>query len=115
MNKSVFNLNENIAAALAYVLSFVSGFIILIVEKDNKFVRFHAMQSVLLGVILFILNAALNIISHIWLVGFIASIALWALGIITFALWLFTIFKALSKEYYKLPIIGDVAHAQVGA
>lgn len=39
--------NQNLLGALAYLGGFVTGIIILLVEKKNKFVRFHAMQSIL--------------------------------------------------------------------
>jgi len=41
-------MDANIAAALSYLVGFVTGVIFLLVEKENKFVRFHAMQSTIL-------------------------------------------------------------------
>lgn len=43
--KSSTGLDENIAGALAYVLGFVTGIFFLVVEKNSKFVKFHALQS----------------------------------------------------------------------
>ena len=46
--KTSTGLDANLAAALSYLVGFVTGIIFLLVEKENKFVRFHAMQSTLL-------------------------------------------------------------------
>lgn len=113
MNKSAFNLDENIAAALSYVVGIVTGIIFLVVEKENKFVRFHAMQSVLLSVLLIIVNIALNILRHIPLIGFVAGMASWLVSVAAFVLFIFLIIKAYQKETYKLPVLGDVAESQI--
>ncbi|MDR1688102.1 MAG: DUF4870 domain-containing protein [Clostridiales bacterium] len=113
MNKSIFNLDENLAAALSYVFSIVSGIIVLVLEKENKFVRFHAMQSVLLGVAVAILNIVLGILSGIPIIGFIPGLVHWAFGLVTLALTILLIIKALGNETYKLPVLGEVAQTQV--
>ena len=46
--KTSTGLDANVAAALSYLVGFVTGIIFLLVEKENRFVRFHAMQSTLL-------------------------------------------------------------------
>lgn len=55
-NKTSLGMGENLEGALSYFLVFVSGIIFLIIEKENKFVRFHAMQSVLLFIPLAIIG-----------------------------------------------------------
>ena len=47
MEKATFGLDENIASALTYVLGFLTGIIFFLMEKENKTVRFHAMQSII--------------------------------------------------------------------
>ncbi|MBL7684970.1 MAG: hypothetical protein JNK65_02915, partial [Deltaproteobacteria bacterium] len=42
-------LAPNVASLLCYVCSFVTGIIFLLIEKDNKDVRFHAWQAIFLG------------------------------------------------------------------
>lgn len=113
MKKSIFNLDENIVAALAYVFSALTGIIVLVMEKENKFVRFHAMQSVLLGILIFVLNVILGILGAIPLIGFFAGIASWLVSLAIFAVTVLLIFKAYQKESYKLPILGDVAESQI--
>ncbi len=92
-------LSPNFAAALSYILLFVSGFMFLFKERQNKFVRFHAIQSILTWVTYFV---AFSLLSFIPVVNILV-------GVIGFILWLTLILKAYAGERFKLPIIGDVA------
>ncbi|WP_342305923.1 hypothetical protein [Methanolobus sp. ZRKC5] len=56
MSKTKIGVNENIAGVIAYILGWITGLILLFVEKENKFVRFHAAQSTVLSAGLFICN-----------------------------------------------------------
>ncbi|MCL2235689.1 MAG: hypothetical protein FWB98_04500 [Defluviitaleaceae bacterium] len=113
MNKSVFGLSENWAAFLAYVFGFVSGIVVLIMEKENKFVRFAALQSTVVFLVFFVVNLVLGILSGIWIIGWIFAFVRWAMGIATFATWLYLIITAASGRAVKLPIIGDICWEQV--
>ncbi len=101
--KSTTGLDVNLAAALTYLMGFVTGVVFLVIEKDSKFVRFHAMQSTITFGGLFVMNMVLTFIP---LIG-------WAIGLllvpVTFILWLVLIFKAYQGEKFKLPIAGDMA------
>ena len=114
MEKSVFNLEENAAAALSYVLSFISGIIVLVLERDNKFVRFHAMQSVLLGIAMVAVNAAVGVLGKLPVVRIIAGVIGTAVAVGCALLCVVLVFKAWQKEMFKLPVIGDAAERQVG-
>ena len=94
-------LKKTTSGALAYVLGPVTGIIFLVIEKD-PFVRFHAMQSTVVFVALFVLQ---------WIFGItIILFPLSALiGIISFALWLILIYKAWQGEQWEVPILGKVA------
>jgi uncharacterized membrane protein len=99
--------NENLMGAAAYLLGFVTGIILLLVEKQSKFVRFHAMQSTILYGGIFIVNIALGFIPIIgWLVGLILSL-------VAFILWIMCMWKAFQGEMYKVPYIGDIAEQQL--
>lgn len=106
--KTTLGIDEDIEGLLCYVLGFISGVVFLLIEKDNKFVRFHAMQSTVVFLSLFIIGMVL------WLIPFIG----WLLGTLLFVLelflWLFLMFKAYSGEKYKLPIAGDIAERETG-
>lgn len=99
--------NENMLGAVAYLLGFVTGIILLLVEQKSKFVRFHAMQSVILFGGLFVVNLALGFIPLLgWLVGLLLSFA-------AFILWIVLMWKAFNGEMYKVPYIGDLAEKQL--
>jgi uncharacterized membrane protein len=109
-------LTQNVAGALCYPVGFITGILFLLLEphNKNKFVRFHAFQSIFLSVAAFILSIVMNM----FLV--IMPGALWALwGMIAFlvqlailGLVIFLIVKAYNNERFKLPIIGDLAEKQ---
>lgn len=99
--------NENLMAAASYLLGFVTGIIFLLVEKQSKFVRFHAMQSTVLFGGIFIVNIALGFVPILgWLVGLFLSFA-------AFVLWIVCMWKAFQGEMYKAPFVGDVAEKQL--
>ncbi len=100
-------LQPNIAGALAYFLGPVTGILFLLIEKENKFVRFHAMQSVLTFGGLFVLNIVLGFIP---LLGWMAGTLLSLVGLV---LWLFLMYQAFNNKEYELPVIGDIARKQV--
>ena len=94
-------LKKTTAGALAYVLGPVTGIIFLIIDKD-PFVRFHAMQSTVVFVALFVLQ---------WVLGItIVLFPLSALiGIVSFVLWLILIYKAWQGQEWEVPVLGKIA------
>lgn len=94
-------LKKTTSGALAYVLGPVTGIIFLIIEKD-PFVRFHAMQSTVVFVALFVLQ---------WVLGItIILFPLSALiGIVSFVLWLILIYKAWQGQEWEVPVLGKFA------
>ena len=93
-------LQENVAGLLCYVLGWVTGIIFLILEPENKFIKFHAIQSI---IVFGILTVASWLFSWIfWLLGTL-------IGILTFILWIILMYKAYQGERYKLPVAGDIA------
>lgn len=99
--KSSTGLNKNTAGALAYVLGPITGVIFLVLERDS-YVRFHAMQSIVVFIGLFILQ---------WILGFtIILLPLVPLiGILLFVLWLVMIYKAWQGEKWEVPVLGKFA------
>ncbi len=93
-------LKARTAGVLCYLLTWVTGIIFILIERENRFVRFHAMQSILLFGGLGILQW---IISHVLFSGSVG------LGIVEFVCWIFLMVKAGQGKYYKLPVIGDYA------
>jgi uncharacterized membrane protein len=99
----VFGLPENTAGALCYLVGWLTGLLFLLVEKKNKFVRFHAMQSLLFF-------ASLTIIGFVPVIGWLLSPFVMIVG---FVVWLVSIYKAYSGEHFELPIVGKIAKEQL--
>ncbi|MCL2377171.1 MAG: DUF4870 domain-containing protein [Defluviitaleaceae bacterium] len=112
-NKSVFGLNENLAAALAYLGTFVTGIIILILEKENKFVRFAALQSTVFFVAMFVVTWIVNWLTWIPILGWIFGVVSALLGLASFIMWIILMIKAYQGQAMKLPILGDICWEQV--
>lgn len=128
---SFMELDSNVAAMLCYVsyfvccLGLVLGIVFVVTEKENRFVKFHALQSLLLFALLAVLGIILNILTYVMgmvlnlVVGFgwIAGILTWVLGVIL--LLIFFIFliigaiKSYSGQWFKLPILGNFAWSVV--
>ncbi len=110
-------LAPNIASMLCYVCSFITGIVFLVIEKENKEVRFHAWQAIFFGVAAFVVQVALSILGAILaaIAGFFGTImALISpiIGLIFFVFWIICLIKAYQGEHYKLPVIGDLAEKQ---
>jgi uncharacterized membrane protein len=94
-------LKKTTEAALAYVLGPVTGVAFLVIQKD-PFVRFHAMQSIVVFGALFVLQWVLGIT-----IIFFPLAAL--VGVVTFTLWLILIYKAWQGEEWEVPVLGKTA------
>jgi uncharacterized membrane protein len=120
--KSSTGLDANIAALLSYLFGLLSGVIFYVIEKDSKFVKFHAMQSILfnvvvaviaiggmiilgiLGVVLSSMSDALGIIYSIIMLGF------WLIFMaVVFVAAILCLYKAFKGQMFKLPVIGNMA------
>ena len=101
-------IKENVAGLLCYLLTWVTGVIFLIIEPKNKFVRFHAFQSI---VVFATLNIAMLIFWWIPILGWIVGFIVWIGG---FILWIVLMYKAYQGLKYKLPIAGDMAEKWAG-
>jgi len=103
--QSSTGLEENVAGFFCYLLGFITGIIFLAVEKKSSFVRFHAMQSTITFLGLFIISIILGFIPIIGLLVY----PIWILSLI---LWLILMVKALQGERYSLPIVGKMAEGK---
>jgi uncharacterized membrane protein len=101
--KTSMGLDENVAGLLCYV----AGIVFLVLEKENQFVRFHAVQSIVVFGALTVASVILNFIPIIgWIVG-------WLLGVAALILWIVLMLKAYQGQKYKLPWAGDFAEKQL--
>ena len=105
MASGLFNLS-----VLCYVLGFtlflgwVGGLVFILLEKENKFVRFHAMQSI-------IVFGAITIAGLIFIWIPFINLILWLLGVV---LWIVLMVKAYQGTKFKLPWSGNLAEKWVG-
>ncbi|MTI96235.1 MAG: hypothetical protein FH749_12290 [Firmicutes bacterium] len=122
-DKSSTGLETNIASALCYALGWLTGLVFFIIEKDNKVVRFHALQSIItfgsLHLIFVIIGLLTSIILsavirfggyHAW--GFFSGVLgllSWAIGLGIFICWVILIYKAYSGQKIMLPVVGKIA------
>lgn len=89
-------LDQNVAALLTYAVGFITGIIFIFVEKENRFVRFHAFQSAIFFTPTFIVYIVLTIVlGFIPFIGWLLSFLLWA-GFA--ALWIFLMIKAYKDQ-----------------
>jgi uncharacterized membrane protein len=106
--KTASGLDPNVAAALSYALGWVTGLLFVLTEPDNKFVRFHALQSTIVFAFLSVLCVLLQMF---WLVGMLITVFLVVPA--SAVLWLILMFKAYQGERFKLPVVGDMAEQRV--
>lgn len=103
--------NEKMVAAVSYLLGPITGIVVLLIEKKNEYVRFHAMQSTLVFGAILLLNIVLGIIPILgWVIAIILSPLI---TLASFVLWLLLMWKAFSGEKFKLPYFGDLAVKQL--
>jgi uncharacterized membrane protein len=76
--KSSTGLEENVAGFLSYLFGFITGIVFLVVEKKSSFVKFHAMQSTITFLGLFVIMGVLSFIPIVNLL----IVPIWILGLI---------------------------------
>jgi len=105
---STLDLEPNVAGLLCYVLGWISGIVFAVLEQKNKFVRFHAIQSI---IVFGALNLASVILGPIPFIGWFFSVII---GIFGFILWIVLMVKAYHNQLYKVPLAGDWAEKLSG-
>jgi len=111
-------LNDKLVGVIAY-FTFIPPVILLLIEpfKNNRFIRFHAFQSIFLTIaalalwlalrLAFVVFALIPVIGHLLTLLFAM---IFTLGL--FVLWILLLVKVLQGEKFKLPLIGDLAERQ---
>ncbi len=102
-------LEPNVAAALSYLVPPFTGVLFYLTEKQNKFVRFHAFQSILFGFASWAAIAVANALIAL-LIGLVLAPIV---SILSVLLWLVLIWKSYNNEEYMLPYLGKIAKDQV--
>ena len=102
-------LQPNVAAGLSYLFVWVGGLVFFLIEKQNRFVRFHAMQSLIFFGGLSILAYVLG---YIPILGALLSGLLWLVWVVG---WIFLMIQGFQGKYFKLPVVGDYAERYAGS
>ncbi len=105
--KTSMGMEQNVAGLLCYVAGWITGIVFLLMEKENPFVRFHAMQSIVVFGILTVVSLILGVIP---VIGWVVS---WLVGVLALILWIVLMVKAYQNEMYKLPWAGDFAEKHI--
>ena len=120
--KSSTGLDENIAALLTYIATWVSGLVFFLIEKNSRLVRFHAMQAILLGataivgaiilwiawvVVTLVLSQIADILGT--LSGLIIGLLIGVFYLAVVVAWVMCLIKAYQGQFYKLPLLGNFA------
>jgi uncharacterized membrane protein len=116
--KTLLGMESNVAAMLCYLplccLGFILAVVAVIVEKENRFVRFHAFQSLLVHAVVLVVSIALVMVKVVLafvsgLLSFFVSLVLFPVGLALVGLLIFLMIKAYGNELFKLPTLGDMA------
>lgn len=124
-------MDPKVAGALSYI--WIVGLIFFFIEKENKFVRFHAMQSILFGIANTVIMVVLMVIAFVLTFAFgiggamvgggagalvsmlvwVVWLLFWVIGIALFIGLIYAAVKAYQGQKFKLPIIGNIAEGIV--
>jgi uncharacterized membrane protein len=124
--KTSLGLESNLGAALCYLANFlcclglVLAIVFLVTEKENRFVKFHAVQSLFLvatqiavGIVVALLGLIVSMVLDMVNLSFVGWLLVFCLRVVLFlifcAIWLIAGIKAYGGQSYKLPLIGEFA------
>lgn len=105
-------LAPNVASLLCYLCTWVTGLIFLLIEKENKDVKFHAWQAIFLGIAVFAAYLVIMIIGFIPYLGIVAMILNLVVWVGFLVVWIIAMIKAYQGQKWLIPIIGPMAEQQ---
>ncbi len=104
MTKTSTGLEENVAGLLCYLAWWITGLVFVLIEQENKFVRFHAFQSIIVFGVVSIAQIIL-----FWVP--VLNMIIWLIGV---AFWIALMILAYQGKKIKLPVAGDLAEKWAG-
>jgi len=108
-SKSSTGLESNIAGLLSYLVGWITGLIFFLIEKEDGFVRFHAMQSIIFFGAVTVIQIILGILGIIPVIGLIFDIIGYIVWLLAVVMWIVFMIKAYQGDRFKFPITGQMA------
>ncbi|MGD9629939.1 MAG: DUF4870 domain-containing protein [Pyrinomonadaceae bacterium] len=123
--KTALGLDTNVGALLCYLpvclISLIYSIIVLVTEKDNKFMRFHAFQSLIISVIYIVVMVVLQVVgtgiaiaTNSSILGLLFSLVTLVVVVAFLAAMIYGCIKGYQGQKFKLPIVGDMAEKWAG-
>lgn len=123
--KTALGLDTNVGALLCYLpvcaISLIYSIIVLVTEKDNRFMRFHALQSLLLSAVATIVIIAVALVGGVLVaatgssvLGGLVTLVYFAVIIAFVAAMIFGCIKGYQGQKIKFPVVGDMAEKWAG-
>jgi uncharacterized membrane protein len=103
---TTLGMDPNLLGFLAYLFGPVSGVLILLLEKRQSEVRFHAAQSIVVSVAIILLSIASGVLMFIPVLGLIISTAVWIGSVV---LWVYLLIQGFRLNHVELPVLGAYA------
>ena len=107
--KSSTGLESNVAGLLSYVLGWITGLILFLLEEKDEYVRYHAMQSIIVFGAVTVVEIVLGFFRLIPYVDVVFVALQGLVGLFGFVLWVVLMVKAYQGVRYKLPWAGELA------
>lgn len=108
----------NVAGMLCYFplccIGIIFSIVAVVVEKQSRFVRFHAFQSLLVHAALIVVVVAMQVFSFVLaavsgLLGLLFALLFGLVGLGILGAMIFLMIKAYNNEEYGLPTLGQMA------
>lgn len=113
MRKTTFGLSENVAIGIIYFLSFVSGIAFLVCEKEDKKIRFHAMQSTIIGIAICVVLSALGILGFVPILNILFGLIARILGsVFSLAIIVLAVLGFMGNDI-RIPVVADIAESKI--
>lgn len=114
-------LPPNVAAGLATLFPPVSSLVFLVLEKNDRYVRFWAMQGVIFGAVWLLSSFVFWMIALIFspipilhfLVAVIVTLMSVVLSLACLVVWIVMLVKSFSGQEWEIPILGKFARQQL--
>ena len=123
--KTALGLDTNVGALLVYMpvclISLIYSIIVLVTEKNDRFMRFHAFQSLLITAIyvvaiiaISILGSMIGIVTGSSLLASLFSLLTFVVIVVFLAAMIYGCIKGYQGEKFKFPVVGDMAEKWAG-